>query len=126
MYAIRSYYERKRIEDSVRFVGKLGMRYPDIIRRLHLIISLYQGDEPDLNYIAQIKALADDYEVPLHFISDRVASAREITTDGTKMYTNRDVLANADFVTYLPIWEGFGNALLEAIAAKVPVVTSTS
>ena len=117
--------QRKRIEDSVRFVGKLGMRYPELMRRLHLIISLYQGDEPDLDYIAQIKTLAEEHEVPLHFISDRVASVRGSSDDGRKLYTNRDVLANADFVTYLPIWEGFGNALLEAVAAKVPIVTST-
>ena len=116
---------RKRIEDSVRFVGKLGMRYPELMRRLHLIISLYQGDEPDENYISQIKSLAEKYEVPLHFISDRVASARGTTDEGKKLYTNRDVLANADFVTYLPIWEGFGNALLEAVAARVPIITST-
>lgn len=117
--------QRKRIEDSVRFVGKLGMRYPELMRRLHLIISLYQGDEPDENYIAQIKDLAERYEVPLHFISDRVASARGTSNIGKKLFTNRDVLANADFVTYLPIWEGFGNALLEAVAAKIPIVTST-
>ena len=35
------------------------------------------------------------------------------------------MLANADLVTYLPIWEGFGNALLESMAARVPVVTTT-
>ncbi|MDC7124730.1 MAG: glycosyltransferase family 4 protein [Spirochaetales bacterium] len=116
---------RKRIEDSVRFVGKLGMRYPEMMRKLHLVISLYQGDEPDTNYITMIKELADKYEVPLHFISDRVAAARGIDKDGRKIYTNRDVLANADFATYLPIWEGFGNALLEGIAAKLPVVCST-
>jgi len=117
--------QRKRIEDSVRLVGKLGMRYPEIRRKLHLIISLYQGDEPDKDYINQIKLLAEKNEVPLHFISDRVASARGTSEKGKKLYTNRDVLANADLVTYLPIWEGFGNALLEAIAAKTPVVTTT-
>ncbi len=116
---------RKHIEDSVRFVGKLGMRYPEIRRKLHLIISLYQGDEPDENYIALIKSLAEQFEVPLHFISDRVSSARGKNEMGQKLYTNRDVLANADFVTYLPVWEGFGNAFLEAVAARVPVVVTT-
>ncbi|MBI9106207.1 MAG: glycosyltransferase family 4 protein [Spirochaetales bacterium] len=116
---------RKRIEDSVRLVGKLGRRYPEIRRKLHLIISLYQGDEPNEKYIAQIEALAEKFEVPLHFISDRVEAARGISDTGLKLFTNRDVLVNADFVTYLPVWEGFGNALLEAVAAKVPVVTTT-
>jgi len=32
---------------------------------------------------------------------------------------------NADIVTYLPVWEGFGNAMLETIAAKVPLITTT-
>lgn len=116
---------RKRIEDSVSLVGKLAMRYPEIRRKLHLIISLYQGDEPDEDYISQIKALAEKYEIPLHFIADRVTSARGLSPSGQKMYTNRDVLANADFATYLPVWEGFGNALLEAMAAKIPIVTTT-
>jgi glycosyltransferase involved in cell wall biosynthesis len=35
------------------------------------------------------------------------------------------VLVNSDLVTYLPMWEGFGNALLEAVAALVPVVVTT-
>ncbi len=117
--------QRKRIEDSVRFVGKLKKRYPDLKNRLNLIISLYQGDEPDENYVSEINSLAEEYEIPLHFISDRVASARGNNAEGQKMYTNRDVIANSDFVTYLPIWEGFGNALLEAVAAKVPIVIST-
>ena len=58
-------------------------------------------------------------------ISRRVASERKTDGEGKKMYTNRDVLANADLVTYLPVWEGFGNALLEAIAARKPLVTTT-
>ena len=44
---------------------------------------------------------------------------------GRKIYTNRDVLVNADFATYLPVWEGFGNALLEAWAARLLTVVST-
>ena len=52
-------------------------------------------------------------------------SVRGTDDQGRRLYTNRDVLANADLVTYLPVWEGFGNALLESIAARVPVVTTT-
>jgi mannosylglucosylglycerate synthase len=116
---------RKRIEDSVTLIGRFVRMYPQFADRTHFIISLYQGDEPDENYIQQISSLGEELGIPVHLISERVASARGVDAEGRKLYTNRDVLANADIVTYLPIWEGFGNALLEAIAAKVPVVTTT-
>ncbi len=116
---------RKRIEDSLAFVRHLLERYPEYRGKTHYIISLYQGDEPDQQYIDTIQDIARDADIPLHLISDRVASVRGTDPEGRKLYTNRDVLAHADFVTYLPVWEGFGNALLEAIAAKVPIVTTT-
>jgi mannosylglucosylglycerate synthase len=116
---------RKRIEDSVALVGRLAERFPQWRERLHYIISLYQGDEPDESYIEVIRKRAEQWGVPLHIISDRVQSVRGTDEEGRRMYTNRDVLANADLVTYLPVWEGFGNALLEAVAARVPVVTTT-
>ena len=115
---------RKRIEDSIEFVGRFLKKYPAYKASIQFIISLYQGDEPDKNYFNQIQLLAKDLEVPLHLISDRVSSERKNDADGRKIYTNRDVLANADIVTYLPVWEGFGNALLEAYAAKVPVINT--
>ena len=116
---------RKRIEDSVRLVGRFLDMHPKYRERLHYVVSLYQGDEPDEGYVEEIRQLAERLGVRLHFISERVASVRGTDADGRKLYTNRDVLAHADLVTYLPIWEGFGNALLEALAARVPVVTTT-
>ncbi len=116
---------RKRIEDSIELLGAFLRRYPEFAGRVQFIVSLYQGDEPDDDYVAEIKRTAERNEVPLNLISERVSSVRGTGSDGEKLYTNRDVLANADLVTYLPIWEGFGNALLEAVAARVPVVVST-
>lgn len=116
---------RKRIEDSVRLLVRFVERYPEFRDRVHYIISLYQGDEPNENYIEQIREQADAAGIPFHMIADRVASTRGTDEQGRPVFTNRDILANADLVTYLPIWEGFGNALLEAIAARVPVITTT-
>ncbi len=116
---------RKRIEDSVRLVGRFQDRYPDLASRVKFIISLYQGDELDDSYIHSIMGLAQRLNVRIDLIAERVASVRGTDGKGRKLYTNRDVLVNADIVTYLPIWEGFGNALLEAVAAKAPVITTT-
>jgi glycosyltransferase involved in cell wall biosynthesis len=116
---------RKRIEDSVRLVSRFIRRYPDLEGRVKFIISLYQGDELNGDYIKDIQALAEKEGVPLDLIAHRVASVRGEDSQGRRLYTNRDVLVNADFVTYLPIWEGFGNALLEAVAARIPVAVAT-
>jgi mannosylglucosylglycerate synthase len=116
---------RKRIEDSVEFVARLMEAHPEAAERVHLIISLYQGDEPDENYIQEILEFARERHVEIHLISDRVSAVRGTDDRGRMLFTNRDVLANADLVTYLPVWEGFGNAFLEAVAACVPVVITT-
>jgi len=116
---------RKRIEDSVRLVSRCNEVHTALADRVQFVISLYQGDELDSSYIDDIQELASRLNVRLHLISDRIASLRGRDKEGRKLYTNRDVLVNADIVTYLPLWEGFGNALLEAIAARVPVVTTT-
>ena len=116
---------RKRIEDSVRLVGMYGRKYPEIKDRIKFIISLYQGDELDDSYIEVIKELAQNENVDMYLISDRVSSIRMTNEKGEKLYTSRDVLLNADLAIYLPKWEGFGNAYLEAVSCRIPVVIST-
>jgi len=116
---------RKRIEDSIRLVSAFQRKFPELKERVRFVISLYQGDELDDSYIKDIQALADREEVKLDLIAHRVGSVRGTDSEGRKKYTNRDVLVNADFVTYLPIWEGFGNALLETVAARIPLAVTT-
>ena len=116
---------RKRIEDSVRLAGLYSRKYPEVKSRIKFIISLYQGDELDDSYIDGIRKLAESENVDLYLISDRVSSIRKTNKKGERLYTNRDVLLNADLAIYLPKWEGFGNAYLEAVSCRVPVVIST-
>lgn len=116
---------RKRIEDSVRLVGMYGRKFPEIKNHIKFIISLYQGDELDESYIEVIKNLAHSEDVEMHLISDKVSSIRRNNEKGERIYTSRDVLLNADLAIYLPKWEGFGNAYLEAVSCRVPVVIST-
>lgn len=116
---------RKRIEDSIRLVGMYSRRHPALKGRIKFIVSLYQGDELDDSYIEEIRDLAVREDVDMHLISEWVSSIRQVNDDGKRMYTSRDVLLNADIATYLPKWEGFGNAFLEAVSCRVPVVVST-
>ncbi len=116
---------RKRIEDSIALVAGYSAQHPELKNRIKLVVSLYQGDEPDEGYIDKIKNLAESKDVSFHLISNRVRAVRGLDGEGRKYYTNRDVLIHADIVTYLPVWEGFGNALLEAVSCRVPVIVST-
>jgi mannosylglucosylglycerate synthase len=46
------------------------------------------------------------------------------TVDGHKTYRLWDVYPHADFVTYPSIYEGFGNALLEAMYFRKPLLVN--
>ena len=51
-----------------------------------------------------------------------VAEKRELDPEGKPRFTLSDLLAQADLVTYPSEYEGFGNAFLEAIYHRRPVV----
>jgi len=61
----------------------------------------------------------------VRFIAERVGETRGMTADGKKVYTLFDVYPHADLVTYPSHYEGFGNAFLEAIYFRKPVVVNT-
>lgn len=115
---------RKKIEVAIDFADQLGSTYNNK-DKVKLLVSLDAGDEPDsIMYQKELEVYAKQKEVQLHFISDRVNSIRHLDKNGRKIYTNRDVLVNADLGLYPPDWEGFGNAYLEMTAAKLPIVVS--
>ena len=89
--------------------------------RFKLVISHDAGDE-GLDYKNQLMELAEQEGVDLRFFAARIGEARQIDHEGKKVYTLWDIYQHADLMTYPSTYEGFGNALLEAIYFKVPVI----
>jgi glycosyltransferase involved in cell wall biosynthesis len=59
------------------------------------------------------------------FVSDIIKERRGTTPDGRKIYTLEDIYPHSDLVTYPSNFEGFGNAFLEAIYFRKPIVVNT-
>ncbi|MCG8585753.1 MAG: glycosyltransferase, partial [Pirellulales bacterium] len=60
----------------------------------------------------------------LLLVSDRVDEVRGEDEHGRRLYTLADTYAVADFITYPSIYEGFGNALIEAFYYRKPVLVN--
>lgn len=106
---------RKGIEHAIKLLEMLGDQ------RCKLVISHAAGDE-GFEYVNMLQELAHETNVDLRIVADRVADLRGTTPDGRKIYTLWDLYPHADVVTYPSIYEGFGNALLEAIYFRKPVI----
>jgi mannosylglucosylglycerate synthase len=63
-------------------------------------------------------------DVPVNFVADIIQDYRGTTADGRKIYTLQDVYQYADMVTYPSTIEGFGNAFLEAVYYKRPIIVN--
>ena len=85
------------------------------------MISHEAGDE-GYEYLGMLQQLAREEEVDLRIVAGRVGEVRQLDSRGHKVYTLWDLYPHADFVTYPSLYEGFGNALLEAIYFRKPVL----
>ncbi len=109
--------QRKGIEHAIELVKKLGDP------RYKLVISHDAGDE-GYDYADWLRDHAREDGVDLRFIATRVAEKRSVNADGEKQYTLWDVYPHADFITYPSLYEGFGNAFLEAIYFQKPILVN--
>jgi mannosylglucosylglycerate synthase len=108
--------QRKGIEHAIELTERLG-------RRARLVITHEAGDE-GYKYAERILRYADLLGVGIIFAADLIAEQRGQTAGGRKIYTLADVYPQADLVTYPSAVEGFGNAFLEAVYYRRPVVVN--
>ena len=111
-----------------RVVARKGIDLSfELLRRLReprarLVISHQAGDE-GMEYYRQLLHRAQAMNVEVHYLAGFIEEERVIR-DGRKAYTLWDVYPHADFVTYPTLYEGFGNALLEAIYFRKPILVN--
>jgi hypothetical protein len=108
--------QRKGIEHAIELTRRLGLP-------AELVISHAAGDE-GTDYEKRVREFAALLGVTVNFESAIVGDKRGVTSDGRKIYTLGDVYPQVDLVTYPSSIEGFGNAFLEAIYYKRPLVVN--
>lgn len=108
---------RKGIEAAIELVRRLNMP------NASLVITHEAGDE-GLSYLRRIEDYARFMGVDLRLIADRVGLERGFNKEGKKVYTLWDVYPHADLVTYPSAYEGYGNAFVEAVYFRKPMVVN--
>jgi mannosylglucosylglycerate synthase len=108
--------QRKGIENAIELVRRLGLKS-------RLVISHASGDE-GFEYERRVREFASLLMVPVRFVARIISTERGFTDDGRKIYTLQDAYQHCDLVTYPSTIEGFGNAFLEAIYYRRPIVVN--
>ena len=102
--------QRKGIEMSIEIIKRLDGDKP------HLFIT-HRADDEGLSYWRWLKREASVMNVDVQLIDYAIGSQRGRINDH-KIYSLWDAYLHADLITYPSLYEGFGNALLEAIFVK--------
>lgn len=107
---------RKGIEHAIELVQRLGLK-------AKLVISHASGDE-GYDYENRLRDYSKLMGVKTLFVANIINEQRGRTPDGRKIYTLEDIYPHADLVTYPSTFEGFGNAFLETVYFKRPIVVN--
>lgn len=108
--------QRKGIELAIELVSRLGSS----AKRLFIT---HSATDEGLDYWRWIKREARMMGVSLELI-DHLTGEERRRQNGKKIYSLADAYLNADLITYPSVYEGFGNALIESVYYKRPVVVN--
>ncbi|MFP4011087.1 MAG: glycosyltransferase [Spirochaetaceae bacterium] len=108
--------QRKGIEHAIELVARLD-------RKAALVISHASGDE-GYEYQQRVREFAELLGVRALFDEHVIDDTRGTGPDGRKVYSLQDVYPHADLVTYPSLIEGFGNAFLEAVYFRKPILVN--
>ncbi|TYB34618.1 MAG: glycosyltransferase family 4 protein [Flexistipes sinusarabici] len=108
---------RKWIERAVEMVYLMNLKKPK------LFVSHAAFDEGD-DYFKRINDYADILGVEIIALDKYIGSERNVKKNNSKKFTIGNVYDCADIITYPSGYEGFGNAFLETIYHKKPIIVN--
>jgi hypothetical protein len=121
--------EDKMILQPTRVIRRKGIEHTiELVKALNdpgykLVISHEAGDE-GFEYCEWLKAYAFDRQVDIRMVKMKIANPWINNGNGNRTYSLWDIYPNAELVSYPSLCEGFGNALLEAIYFKKPLLVN--
>ena len=105
---------RKRIEMAITLARQMDTEC--------VVVVTHESGDEGIQYQMYLEEFADLIDVKFLCASDRFNFLRQTTPDGRKVYSIADAYIQADLVTYPSAIEGFGNAFLETIYYRRPIV----
>ncbi len=107
---------RKGIEHSIALASKLANL------KVKLVITHESGDEGD-EYLEMLEDMAAEHGVELALVNAHLAERGDAASSRSLVVLS-DAYACADLVTFPSLYEGFGNALVEAFYFRKPVLVN--
>lgn len=116
---------RKGIELSIELVRRLRMPHNKsrLLGKEPVLLITHRARDEGIAYLRELRQAAQTADVPLLYEAARFAQ-HATRRNRKKIYSLWDAYTHADFVTYPSLYEGFGNALLEAIYFRLPVLVN--
>jgi hypothetical protein len=115
------------ILNPTRIIDRKGIEYAiELVKglkdsRYKLVISHESGDE-GFEYTKWLESNALLHRVDLRLYKAQISDPLSSNASNQEGYSLWDIYPSADFITYPSLHEGFGNALLEAIYFKKPIL----
>lgn len=109
--------QHKGIEQAISLVQMLNRP------NARLIVS-HSAEDEGPSYAEWLEKWAGRQGVAVHFISDKIENESAQKEPGSRLYSLGDLYPHADLVTYPSTFEGFGNAFLEAIYYRKPILVN--
>jgi glycosyltransferase involved in cell wall biosynthesis len=119
----------KMILQPTRIITRKGIEHTiDLVKELDdpcckLVISHENGDE-GIEYAEWLESYAFERQVDLRMVKTEITNPWINNGKNQTEYSLWDIYPNAEFISYPSLCEGFGNALLEAIYFKKPLLVN--